>query len=364
MQNKSIVFVLKHFPINGGVEKVSLNLAKQFVADGQTVSFFIMDGADVPSEVTDNYPTFLGEKKGPLGLLKSAIALKRWILENNANVAIGAKEQANLVTFIASIFCNKFQPIYTRHCAFDVSDQRLSVAGITFLYNLYGLSRGKVVAVSKALSEYIVRSVKLGRKKVTYCPNPVVDDHLLEMSKKNTEGFNHDNRYFCAVGRLCEQKGFDLLVEAYAKAYALDESIADLLIVGDGPDRELLAQQIEEVGLEGKIKLLGFNKNPYYIMAGAECFVLSSRHEGLPTVLIEALAVGTPVIATDCPTGPNEILVQGKFGKLVSVGDINALADSLLIANRGLPDIPHEAVQPYKHSASASAYYKVMETTA
>ena len=102
-----------------------------------------------------------------------------------------------------------------------------------------------------------------------------------------------------------------------------------LLILGEGKEREPLEELIQKLGLEKDVSLPGFVMNPYAYMARSSLFVLSSRWEGLPTVLIEALCCGTPVVSTDCPSGPREILKDGQYGQLVPVGDVDALARAI-----------------------------------
>jgi len=110
------------------------------------------------------------------------------------------------------------------------------------------------------------------------------------------------------------------------------ERPARLIILGEGAERPILEALVRDLGLEEDVELPGFVENPYKYMKRAAVFVLSSRWEGLPNVLIEVLALGTPVISTDCPSGPAEILENGRLGSLVPVGDANALAESILAA--------------------------------
>jgi glycosyltransferase involved in cell wall biosynthesis len=130
-----------------------------------------------------------------------------------------------------------------------------------------------------------------------------------------------------AVGRLHEQKDFQTLLRAFALVRA--RRSARLIILGEGPERPALEAGVAKLGLTEDVDLPGFVPNPYAFMAGASQFVLSSRYEGLPTVLIEAMACGCPVVSTDCPSGPGEILDNGKYGRLVPVGDAAALAEAM-----------------------------------
>jgi glycosyltransferase involved in cell wall biosynthesis len=131
-----------------------------------------------------------------------------------------------------------------------------------------------------------------------------------------------------------------------------------LILVEERPALEALARRL---GLEQDVSLPGFVANPYPYMAQASLFVLSSRWEGLPTVLIEALSCGTPLISTDCPSGPREILSDGRFGKLVPVGNVPALAHAMeSMLNRTTPRPPRESWQPYALETVVNQYVSIL----
>ena len=130
-------------------------------------------------------------------------------------------------------------------------------------------------------------------------------------------------------GRLAPQKGFDLLVEAHAKVLAAGFPHR-LLITGEGPDRPALEALVRRLGVESSVDLPGFSTNPYPAMASADVFVLSSRSEGLPLTLLEAMAVGAPIIATECGSGPRRLLGDSEVGQLVPPDSADALARALI----------------------------------
>ena len=133
-----------------------------------------------------------------------------------------------------------------------------------------------------------------------------------------------------AVGTLKNQKRYDLLIESFSRIpRALG---ATLCILGDGPEQSRLERQIESLGLRHCVKLLGFTTDTASYYAVADVFVLSSDFEGFGNVIVEALEYGVPVVSTDCPHGPAEILENGKFGQLVPVGDVQALANAIVTA--------------------------------
>ncbi|WP_019009264.1 glycosyltransferase [Deinococcus aquatilis] len=130
------------------------------------------------------------------------------------------------------------------------------------------------------------------------------------------------------LGRLTEQKGFDTLIRAHAQL--VKQGVAhDLIIAGEGEQQAALERLIEELGVQGSVHLPGYLPNPYPLLRAASAFALSSRWEGLGGVIVEAMACGTPVVATDCPSGPGEILEGGWSGLLVPVDDVQALAEAL-----------------------------------
>lgn len=162
-----------------------------------------------------------------------------------------------------------------------------------------------------------------------------------------------------AVGRLTKQKDFPSLIRAFAQVRRTRP--ARLIILGEGTDRPALEALIDELGLASDIALPGFVDNPYAYMSRAALYVLSSRWEGLPTVLIEALYCGPPVVATDCPSGPKEILDHGRYGALVPVGDVAALSEAIAAGLAGAtPRSSEESWHPYSLEAVVEQYLDLM----
>lgn len=212
--------------------------------------------------------------------------------------------------------------------------------------------------VAKDLSE--VSGIPMQRIKVIY--NPVVTPELTEKAKDRPHHpwFEAGQPpVLLAVGRLTHQKDFPTLIQAFA--LVRETCPARLMILGEGPDRPQLEVLIKDLHLEEDVSLPGFVDNPYAFMSNASLFILSSRWEGLPTVLIEALSCGVPVIATDCPSGPREILAEGRYGALVPVQDAPALARRIRMALEGnIPQPCPESWKPYELENITNQYTRIL----
>jgi glycosyltransferase involved in cell wall biosynthesis len=188
-----------------------------------------------------------------------------------------------------------------------------------------------IVAVSQGVAQDLLNLTGLSENRISVIYNPVITP---EMQQKSQEKLDHpwfkpgEPPVILGVGRLTEQKDFPTLIRAFAQVRQVQS--ARLIILGNGSERKKLKLLIQELDLENEVTLLGFVENPYAYMAKAKVFVLSSAWEGFGNVLVEAMAVGTPVISTNCESGPAEILDNGKYGDLVPVGDSNALAAAIL----------------------------------
>ena len=186
-----------------------------------------------------------------------------------------------------------------------------------------------VVALSKGVAEDLAALVPRTRERVTVIHNAGVEECVREMARA---GLSPDERpggpLVVACGRLKPLKGFAHLIDALAEVRK--STPAHLWIVGEGEQRAALEKQIERRGLSGCVRLLGFRRNPYRYMAAADVFVLSSLFEGFGNVIVEAMACGAPVVATDCPYGPREIISDGEDGLLVEPASAASLARGIL----------------------------------
>lgn len=217
-----------------------------------------------------------------------------------------------------------------------------------------------VLVPSRGVADDLAGFAGLPRALIRVVPNPVVTPAMRAMAEEPPpHPWLADDAVVpvvLGVGELSERKDFATLVRAFARLRRTRP--CRLLIFGEGRRREELGRLAAELGVADDFALPGFVANPYAAMSRAAVFALTSRWEGFGIVLAEALALGTPVVACDCPSGPREILQDGAVGPLVAVGDDQALAEALA----GLLDAPPprarlvEAARPYTDAGSARAY--------
>ena len=195
-----------------------------------------------------------------------------------------------------------------------------------------------IVAVSKEVAKDWSNVINLPPDRITTIYNPVVTPELKDRAMEYACDWLSPGSppVILAVGKLIPQKDFPTLLRAFARVSRMMK--ARLIILGEGKQRLKLLKQAQDLGISDDLYLPGFVKNPFSYMAKASVFVLSSAWEGLPTVLIEALACGCPVVSTNCPSGPAEILENGRFGTLVPVGDDAGLAEAIFHCIKNPPD--------------------------
>ncbi|PQJ97014.1 glycosyltransferase [Chromatium okenii] len=216
-----------------------------------------------------------------------------------------------------------------------------------------------MVAVSHGVAEDLRQQFGLHTPPIRVLANPIISADLMTLATQPcVHPWLQPNAppVVLAIGGLRRVKDFPTLLAAFAQL--IQQVDARLIILGEGRQRAKLERLAARLGITAQLALPGFVANPFPWLARARVLALSSRREGFGNVLIEALALGTPVVATDCPTGPREALGNGRWGKLVPVGDAAALANALhdslrdSAARRSQP----EAIEPYRVEIASAAY--------
>jgi len=302
-------------------------------------------------------------------LLSSLMSLKLadQIRRIQPNALLSALTNCNLTAILAQQFVNDAKVVINEQNTPSLSIRSQPAAGtvLRMMCRLYPKA-DRIVAVSQGVADDLIAILNLPPEKVTVIYNPIVTPELFERAQKpiNHLWFERNRApVILAVGRLTKQKDYPTLFRAFSLVQQVRP--AKLLILGEGEERANLERLAIELGIQNDVSMPGFVDNPFAFMAKASVFVLSSAWEGLPTVLVEALACGCPVIATDCRSGPREILDNGHYGRLVPVGDHEALAKAILDALDN-PDSPADRqtriqrAMEFSVDAAVDKYLKVL----
>lgn len=349
----------------GGAERVMINLANGFVACGLSVELVLVykEGPYLQQLAPEIEIIELSASK----LITSVFGLAQYLKQNQPEVLLTALEDTNIVAICASLLAKVKTRVYaTVHN--NLSQESLNATNLKRKYvpqiiRWFYPNCDRVIAVSqgvaKDLGNFGITSEQVG---VIY--NPIFQPDLPQKAVKpiNFPWLTaSDSPVILGVGRLEAQKDFITLVKAFAKVKI--HIPARLLILGEGSQRQQLEDLANSLGLdEIDIAFPGFVNNPFAYMKQASVLAMSSTWEGFGNVLVEAMGLGTPVVATDCPSGPAEILAEGKYGQLVPVKDPQAMAKALqeTLQNPIASDILQERAQKFSLAKSVTAYRQIM----
>lgn len=361
-----IAFFMPYFR-DGGVETTTVRLAEQFAERGHETDLvtFQHDSpylAQAPLQVVD-----LDARR----TLTSSVGLVRYLRRQRPDLLISAHHFANIVS-IASRLVSGTYPyhIVTERLQIEYVLEQSETLKDRLLPPLMRLTyplADDIVTVSRDAGDALadILDIRVGR--VTAIYNATLVDEVFEQAEEPVDHpwFDDEIDVVLGVGRLTPQKDFETLIRAVASARG--ERDVRLVILGEGDRRAHLERLAEKLGVSDSVDLHGFVDNPYRFMAAADLFVLSSRYEGMPNVLVEAAALKTPVVATDCPSGPRELLDDGAGGPLVPVGDSAAMADAMLDqlrnadrANTRIESI-QETLQEFRPERTAERYLDLVE---
>lgn len=334
ISNPTVSFFLPALD-GGGAERAMLHVAQGLAAQGMAVDLVLAEAKGaylhkVPSSIriVDLQAQF------PV-LVSKTLALHRYLRQKQPDVLFSALDILSSATWaqrLAGVRTRIVMCVQT-HLSQQFRDHQPHTIGRIrpHLVRWFYPWADQIVTASQGVAADVsnITGVPLDSIQVIY--NPVVTPEVLENLHQPV-----DHPWFASgeppvilgVGRLVSQKDFPTLVRAFARVRPRYPS--RLMILGEGEDRPKLEAMVQELGLEEDVALPGFVDNPYAYMSRASVFALSSVFEGFGNVVAEALAAGTPVVSTNCPSGPAEILANGEYGCLVPVGDADALADAIV----------------------------------
>lgn len=321
MRARQIVFFLPDLGL-GGAQRVVATLARHMSAHGDEVTIATLgpttnDHVEVPPGVERWAIQPSDGPRGPVAIvvknLRRAGHVRRRLRERRPDAVIAFVDSTNLFVLVATRGLGIPVVVSER---VDPREHRISVAQRLLRRLLYPTAAGLVVQTARIAvwARRVVRPTKLH-----VIANPVPIPRRVSQPEEPP--------LIVAAGRLVRQKGFDLLLEALGRLP--DGMLWRCEIVGDGPDRAELESRARRLGLDDRVVLPGRVDDVEDRLARASIFVLSSRFEGFPNVLTEAMALGVACVASDCPTGPRELIVDGMNGRLVAVENVAAMTDAI-----------------------------------
>jgi glycosyltransferase involved in cell wall biosynthesis len=316
----------------GGAERVTVTLVNALVERGYSVDLVMSAAQGI--YIKDLHPKVRVLNLNKKRVLFCILPLAKYLRNAKPDALLSVLNHANVVALAARALSGLNTRILVaehNNLARAVKeDSSLSNKILTTLMRFTYPMADQVVACSDGVADSLTSVIGLDKSKIVVVYNPVVSEKVLQLSREivRDDFFQKDGKKLVAVGRLTAQKDFFTLLKAFAEVRKVENVY--LVILGEGELRLELEEYCAKLNLGDYVFMPGFVDNPYAWMASADLFVLSSAWEGLPTVLIEAMACGVNVVSTDCPSGPSEILQQQKWGALVPVGDYKAMSAAIV----------------------------------
>lgn len=344
----------------GGAERVTLNLARGLVEKGLRVDLVVPNAT---GELEGQVPAGVNLiDMGGLRTLQSVPKLIDYLRRVRPRALLSAMNHANVAAaWAAKLARYRGRLVLAEHVQLPPGSASLWQRAFNLSIGISYRFADAVVAVSQGVKQSLVKNAGVNRDRIVVIFNPVISDGFDRQGQHPVPSLLAELRgpVFLGIGRLEPQKNLSLLLRSFADLR--QRRNAQLVILGEGSERPKLEALAEELGVQEDVYMPGFVSDPYAYMAHSQAFVLSSDWEGLPTVLIEALAVGAQVVSTDCPSGPHEILAAGKYGRLVPMRDAAALSEAMEAAlDEPLPQSPDDWIDQFRGSTATANYLRVL----
>ncbi|WP_298807447.1 glycosyltransferase [uncultured Psychrobacter sp.] len=327
---KKIAFLLPNFS-TGGAEKVTSILANEFANKGFSIDLVLLDAHGELLTTLDSRINVIDLKSSRIR--QGFLPLLQYLKAERPDTLLALMWPLTLLAVLAFKLANLPGRVVvsdrTTYSQSPLLKSRLN----RFIFKssiplIYPLANARL-AVSAGVADDLSNLSRINRDNITVVHNPISQNiPAFSMQQQQTAWQNFHGKKIVAVGSLKWAKNYPLLLQAFAILLQKEQAI--LTIVGQGELLSELELNAKKLGIEAYVQFVGFSKVPQKWIASADLFVLSSHYEGLPNVIIESLAMGTPIVSTDCKSGPREILCDGKYGKLVPVNDIDAFAQAML----------------------------------
>lgn len=327
---KHIAFVIGSMR-TGGAERATLNLANQIAERGFRVDLVLLHrSGEFLSQVSDKVNVIhLNRRKASQGVK----VFTRYLEMMKPDLLFVVQNHIQLMALLAIRRASwKGKLILNEQSTFSKNLRGLKGFVQKVISRILFSRVDAFTAVSQGVKEDLEREIPSTKNRIHVIPNPIVTSHLLSVKDSIVHHpfFENGNQVIISAGRFAKSKNFELLIRAFSKIKSSDK--IKLIILGDGERAHSLKHLITDLKLNDAVSLPGFVADPAVYFSKSDLFVLSSDYEGLPGVILEALACGCKVVSTDCESGPREILTDGKFGWLTPVGDENSLVNTIQLA--------------------------------
>lgn len=346
----------------GGAERIMVSVANGLAALGHRVDLVLASAVGTYlAEVDDAVRVVdLGQRR----VVTSLPALVRYLRTESPDAVLSAINHSNITALLA-------RKLAGARCRVVVSERNAPSRSLSggrtaaimrvLTQRLYP-SADAIVCVSRGVQREMEELLGLPSDKLSTIYNPLDVDRIASSMAEPTGHEWLDRKTMpvvVAVGRLTAQKDYPTLLRAFAALRRCRP--ARLIVVGEGDDRTRLEALATELSVGAEVAFVGFQRNPFAWMAASDLYVLSSAWEGLPGALLQAMACGARIVSTDCRTGPDEILEDGRWGRLVPVGDYLAMATAMNAAldDASPPDVRKRA-DAFRPEHAISAYAQVL----
>ena len=333
MDKKRVAFVI-HSMSGGGAERVLSHLVRHLNKEKYDVSLVLFEKkGPYLAELPNHARIYNLNKKNKYSFISLVIKTAKTIRDIHPETVVSFSYYTNIIVGCAALLLKKkhFRLVLSErsHLSRALMEERYSTA--KRLLSRISLRQADIVVVNSSGSKKDLEENFCPQKEIRIIKNPLDIEGIDSLSREEN-GISDLGPYVLAVGRLSKPKGYPYLLRAYA--LICQNIVENLVILGDGENKKELLSLVKELGVQDRVFFLGFQQNPYKFMKHASLYVLSSLWEGFPNVLLEAMACGAPVISTDCPSGPNELIVDGLNGILVPPANHEALAQAMLMLLR------------------------------
>lgn len=252
------------------------------------------------------------------------------IKKENPDLLFTTREKNNIVLILSRILSLRKIPVIVRESTHRTKSGNNSIIFKLITFVLYNFFACKIIALSYGVKDDLLMNFGIRKRKIEVIYNPVDIENIEIQSNEIIDDVEIDNNYktIVTIGRLAKPKDYPTLLKSVR--LVKDKMDVKVIILGKGPEKENIVELISQLRIEDSVELVGFKDNPYKYLRKADLFLLTSRWEGFAHVIVEAMVLGIPVIATDCKSGPKEIIGENEYGVIVPVGDVENISENII----------------------------------